>query len=192
MTHPTTHNKVLILELPNLENTFETFIAINFSDQTTAIDNWHNYINNMRQILIPLIDDLNDKNLIKWHSFLVHNKQSGVPTTSDDNRIYFHLRLELSPDKSEEELLSNLPASCTMTRKMQSLSPYSIAGIHSEYLKNDDNKEAWKIIGDMSELVINIVKSHKDDRNLPIEHIAQFLHFPGNQLSVRMIRIPMP
>lgn len=179
------------MAIPNLDRIVETFIKVSIENQITSINNWHNYIEVLYEKLIPLLDNLREKEIIKSFSFLIHTRLNGVPTIEEDNNPYIHLRLELADNMTADELKSTLPAFCLFFQESPIDPPYTMSGIESKYLIDEDFRYAWKILCDCSELVVNILKIHKD-KNLPIQHVAQFLHFLGNQFLVIMINIPMP
>ena len=179
------------MTIPNLDRIVETFIQVPFENQVTSINYWQKYVEVLYEKLIPLLDNLIEKQLIKSFSFLIHNKDNGVPTSKEDHNPYIHLRLELSENNNEFELIKNLPNYCLFSRKGSIKPPFTMSGIDSKYLIDEDFRYAWKVLCGCSELVVEILKVHKD-KNLPIKHVAQFLHFLGNQFFVSLINIPMP
>jgi hypothetical protein len=179
------------MSIPNLDRIVETFIQVPLENQFTTISYWHNYIEILYEKLIPLLDKLREKKLINSFSFLIHNKDNGVPTNKEDNNPYIHLRLELADDIVPAELKSILPDYCLFFQNGSIEQPYTITGIESKYLIGEDFRYAWKILCNCSELVVEILKVHKD-KTIPIRHVAQFLHFLGNQFFVNLINIPMP
>jgi hypothetical protein len=70
----------------------------------------------------------------------------------------------------------------------------SITGIDKASLKNEDIEEAWRIIGEQSEWVLEMLSVHKDDTGVTPYEIAQFLHFFDNmtQLSCAKRTVPFP
>ena len=139
----------------------------------------------VRHQISPLISSLIDEGIINWYHFLIHNKNSGVPTSDDG--MYFHIRLGLNKEMSPEELIAKLPDYCSLTRKIQRYEVEKITGIDEFIIKNEKIEEAWRIIGEQSEWVINMLKIHKEDVQVPNTQIAQFLHFFANmcQMQVR-------
>ncbi len=59
----------------------------------------------------------------------------------------------------------------------------NISGINKSLLKDDDMAEAWKIIGEQSEWLLNLVNIHKDVV-IPVGQITQFMHFYLNMLGL--------
>lgn len=179
------------MAIPNIDRIVETFIKVPFENQITSINYWQSYIEILYEKLIPLLDNLRENKLINSFSFLIHTRLNGVPTTEEDNKPYIHLRLELADNVVADKLKSTLPTFCLFFREGPIVPPYTMSGIESKYLIDEDFSYAWKILSDCSELVVDILKIHKD-KNLPINHVAQFLHFLDNQFFVNLINIPMP
>ena len=105
---------------PNTERVVETFIPIMIIGDTT-IQVWHRYLDFIRNEIAPIIRRLEELKLISWYSFLIHDKNSGVPTTKDDNRSYVHLRFEIALSAKEHELRAALPESCILTQMINSI-----------------------------------------------------------------------
>jgi len=93
---------------PDLERMWETFIKISPVD----------FLDVIRFKAKPVIFGLRDKNIIDWFCFLIHDRNSGVPTSQDDNDAYFHIRVAL--------------------RKMQSLVPFRFEHGYQETFKSVD------------------------------------------------------
>jgi len=124
---------------------------------------------------------------LKWYCFLVHNRKSGVPTTEDDDNLYYHIRFELD----NEEFLESLPEYCVMTRK----APYS--GVRrisigkgvffdTSTLKIEKIEEVWRIIGEQSEWFMNTLNAFKENQSVPPILISQFLHYFANMTQKRV------
>ena len=90
------------------------------------------------------------------------------------------MRLGLKPGVSEENFRHSLPAYCVMTRKIKRELVEVIAGIDRSILRNEQIEEAWRIIGLISEWVLDMLNIHKRDIQIPPKQIAQFLHFYSN------------
>ena len=147
------------MKQPNFSQLYETFIRI---------DPASNPIDLLRFQIRPLINRLRDERLINWYCFLIHNRESGVPTSADDRNAYFHLRFDL---KKSTNKIDFLPDYCVMTRKVDRTRIESITGVDKSLLKDNQIEEAWKIIGAVF-CTISPVPS-------------QFLHFFFNMVSVR-------
>jgi len=136
--------------------------------------------------LYPLISNLRQKKIINWYHFLIHNRRSGIPTTENDNNAYFHIRVALRKDVKSKDFRDSLPNYCVMTRKIERERVESISGINKSLLRNEEIEEAWRIIGEQSEWLINMLNIHKEDIEIPFQQIAQFLHFYANMTQLQV------
>ena len=171
------------MEKPDLSKMWETFIKIPTDDNRMRFNVLCNHI---RSKICPMISRLKDKGMINWYCFLIHDRNSGVPTSEDDKNPYFHIRFALRRDINPNEFLSSLPNYCVMTRHIERRLE-SITGINKSIIKNEEIEEAWRIIGEQSEWLLEMLNIHKEDIDIPLQQIAQFLHFYANmtQLQVR-------
>jgi len=160
------------MKQPNFSQVYETFIRIDLAS---------NPIDLLRFQIRPLINRLRDEGLINWYCFLIHNRESGVPTSADDKNAYFHLRFDL---KKSANPIDFLPDYCVMTRKVDRTRTESITGVDKSLLKDIQIEEAWKIIGEQSEWVMNMLSIYDKDIDIPLDQIAQFLHFFFNMVQM--------
>ncbi len=179
------------MEKPDLNRMWETFIKIPV-EKNEYNKNRLQFIsktiyNIIRFKMYPMISHFKDSGLINWYCFLIHSRNSGVPTSENDDNPYFHIRVELRKDINPDNFLNSLPNYCVMTRKIKHEKVESIEGIDKSIIKNEKIEEAWKIIGEISELIINILNIHKEDTEIPCQQIYQFLHFCSNitQLQIK-------
>jgi hypothetical protein len=177
---------------PDLGRIIETFIPFTIDQQKNPIAVWQDYIDLLRTVVAPLVRNLQTQGQVRWYSFLVHNQQSGVPTEPNDTRLFVHLRMELVGGVDEASFISRLPTSCLMTRKMQESKPPSLDTVDISYLKDSQVAEGWRILGESSEWVLSILDAHDPLKKVPLQNVAQFLHYTGNQLMVSVVGIPMP
>lgn len=176
---------------PNLSKIVETFIKIELNPDYDPIRFWQSYLTLLREKVIPLIENLRQEKLIGWFSLLVHNRASGVPTEESDNNLYVHIRLE-NLTESLDKLSCKLPSYCLNPKMMAVPSPPSLDNVSIDHLSNQKVEEGWKILGESSEWVLNMLSSHDKNKQIPPQNVAQFLHYLGNQLMVSIVRIPMP
>lgn len=134
--------------------------------------------------ILPLVNKLRDESIIDWYAFLVHDRLSGVPTTQDDDGLYYRVRLGLAAGVDPERLLHMLPECCVMTRKMAVNT--EIQGIDRSALRGEAIEEAWRIIGAQSEWFIDLLATHKADRDVDYRQVAQFLHYFANMAQLRV------
>ena len=170
------------MEKPNLNRIWETFMKMSWEDIHLG-----RHTNIIRFKIHPMISWLKDNEMINWYCFLIHDKKSGVPTAENDNNPYFHVRFALEKDVDPDGFLVSLPNYCVMTRKVSRERVESIMGLSKALLENEKIEEAWRIIGEQSEWLLNMLNIYKEDVDIPIQQIAQFLHFYANmtQLQVR-------
>jgi len=157
------------MQRPDLDRMWETFIRIPAGE---------NPINMIRSKVGPLVSRLRDERIIEWYHFLVHDRRSGVPTSKDDASLYFHIRFEFGGTDPSKVL----PDYCVMTRKTGRIE--SINGIDKSLLKEERIEEAWRVIGEQSEWVMNMLDIHKEHVDIPLKQIRQFLHYYFNMLQL--------
>jgi hypothetical protein len=183
------------MQKPNLDKMCETFIRIGLPDVVT-----HERIFNMIRVEVhraicqvyPTINRLEKEGVANWFSFLIHDKESGsIPVPPDDKNIYFHIRVSLSGNNQLEDLKKSLPQYCLMTRqkKREDVDHINIGeGVRfdTSLLKHGEIEEVWKIVGEQSEWLINMLDIFKEDLKIPLQYIGQFFHYYFNmaQLSV--------
>ncbi|MFA6601197.1 MAG: hypothetical protein WC352_04695 [Candidatus Omnitrophota bacterium] len=163
------------MKCPAPDRAFETFIKINPGDDCLQV---------LGQKVKPLIEELTLTKKIGWYCFLVHDRNSGVPTAPDDDSSYWHLRLELAPQIEPEALASSLPSYCLMTRKI--FFGDEIGGIDKNLLKNGNVMDAWRILGEQSEWMLRMLDIHTGE-GLPLRRqVAQFLHYFANMAQMHV------
>jgi hypothetical protein len=171
------------MQKPDLNQMWETFVKIPTENNGVRLNVLYN---NIRSKIYPMISHLKSNDMINWYCFLIHDRNSGVPTSEDDRKPYFHIRFALKKDVDPNDFLSSLPNYCVMTRRIERRLE-SIAGINKSIIKNEKIEEVWRIIGEQSEWLLEMLNIHKEDVDIPLQQIAQFLHYYANmtQLPVR-------
>jgi hypothetical protein len=138
-------------------------------------------ITGIRSKVRPLVSRLRDEGFTGWYHFLIHSRQSGVPTSDHDPNLYFRIRF----DFEGTDPTKNLPDYCVMTRKTGRIE--NITGIDKSLLKNEQIEEAWRIIGEQSEWVLNMLNIHKENVDVPLNQAMQFLHYYFNMLQLAVL-----
>ena len=179
-------------DMPNVDRIIETFIPIEASRDTASLEVWQNYLNVLRSVVAPLVKDLTQKGTINWYCFLVHGRESGVPTSEGDNGLYVHLRMALTAPSHEAEFISHLPSFCRYSRKMSMPNPPSLDKVDIQSLAKGQVEQGWKVLGESSEWVLKMLGAHDPVKPIPRQNVAQFLHYLGNQLLVEAVEIRMP
>lgn len=171
------------MEKPKLNRMCETFIKIEQQMSNKLL------FDIMRFKIYPLVTDLKKNGIINWYNFLIHNKTSGVPTTLDDNNVYYHIRVSLEDDIKYEDFKSMLPEYCTKTRQCDQKSVEQI-GItqntvfDTSLLKNEGIEDIWLFIGEQSEGLLKMLHAYKKSVDVPIQHLFQFVHYYFNMTGL--------
>ena len=173
------------MQKPDLNQIWETFIKI------TAEDNRIRYsllYNSIRSKIHPMISHLKNNDMINWYCFLMHNRESGVPTTEDDNNPYWHIRFEPKQDMNPKDFL---PKYCVMTRKVKFewVADISIGRgevMDKSLLKNGEIEEVWRIIGEQSEWLLSLLDIYKEDVKITSKQVSPFLHYYSNMTQLRI------
>jgi hypothetical protein len=139
-------------------------------------------INLIRGAVLPLVRELERKRGLARCVFLVHDKDSGVPTTPDDQGQYLHLRLVFKrPTRFAPS------GGWCMTRPM--IEGVEIGGINREILRGGDVSAAWDLIGRQSAWVLDLIEAHEPgaDPAAMVKQARQFLHYFANMLQTKVV-----
>src|SRR4051794_22237775 len=101
------------MRTPDLNCLVETFIRIGTESSSDQ------HFRMLRTVVAPLVRDLRGRNLIGWFSFFVHDRNSGVPTTSEDTACYLHLRFERLSGVDYETIAAALPDYCVFSQPVR-------------------------------------------------------------------------
>lgn len=171
------------MDKPNLERMWETFIKFSIDEAQTA-----KHFDIVRNQIYPLITKLRNDGIINWYCFLVHDKSSGVPTTPDDTNFYYHIRFDVKEDITPVQYL---PSYCVLTRKIdpswvKNISIGQGLTYNTLLMKDESIEEVWRIIGEQSEWVMNLLNSFKENVTIPFLYVGQFLHYYANMTMLRV------
>lgn len=157
----------------------------------------------LRDEVVPLVRQLERKHGLKSYHFLVHDRQSGVPTTEDDHGAYIHLRLvfKRAIDLYNKVGLSGMSSASfpgnvsfvqrypfEMTRPVDSSGQTSIGGIDLNLIVGGEMsmlQRAGRLIELQSEWVLALIEAHRwtDDADM-VRQVLQFGHFMSNMLQM--------
>ncbi len=168
------------LKKPDLDRMWETFLKVSFEDVQS-----HKHFQTLRLDLLPIISQLMERGLIDWFCFLLHDRNSGVPTDADDPSLYLHLRFSVRENVDPHAIIASLPEYFIMTRQIERNRVESIAGIDNSLLKQQQIVEAWRVIGEQSEWLLDMLQIYREDVTVPPEQVSQFLHFFANMTNIR-------
>ena len=126
----------------------------------------------VRRRLLPLSDRLLQHGLVSC-SFLVHNRESGVP--SKDDRRWLDASLHFSRQVDARRLLP-----CGWKFVRQNLPPPSIAGINPGIIRSQEDAE--RLITEQSMWYTRLIGFHEKDVSdmHVLLHVAQYLHYFSN------------
>ena len=174
------------MQKPDLDRMWETFIRIPTENGQIRFSVLFDII---RFKISSLILHLKKDGLINWYCFLIHDRNSGVPTTQDDANTYFHIRMAIKKN-DKLNLLKYLPDCCVMTRKIdrkrvERISITPEIAFDTSLLKHEGIEEIWRIIGEQSEWLLNTLNAYKEDVDVPPLQIIEFLHYYSNMTQLR-------
>jgi len=162
------------MEKPKLDQMWETWIKIGPKTGLTH----KMFQDTIRNKIYPMVSRLKKQKIINWYQFLFH------PYPPDQNNGYFHIRFSVLRDIEKIEDL-NLPEYCVSPKKIHVST--DISGINKALLKNEEIEEAWRMIGEQSEWIINLINIHKEETGwIPIDQFVQFMHFFMNMMGLGM------
>jgi hypothetical protein len=144
---------------------WRTWIQIEIRDNSL----FKSFQDTIREKLQPILQ-LQKSGKINWFYFLFHSKHN------DPNNLYFDVVFTTESDPKDI-----LPNYCIDTAKIPPM--MEIDGVDEKLLEGEDIRKAWRIIGEQSEFMINLVCSHQENVEIPPAQIAQFMHFFMNQLG---------
>jgi hypothetical protein len=163
------------MEKPDLNRLWETFISFTWADLSSG-----RHIALIREKVASTISVLKAKGGVSWYCFFIHDRNSGVPTSLDDEYLYFHIRFAL---KKHVNPVDVLPIYCVLTRKVDPewvrRVPIDNKGAEFDVslFKDESIEEVWRIIGEQSEWVLNLLAAFKGDINIPASYIERFLNY---------------
>jgi len=174
------------MEKPDLSRLWETFIRFSWDDLSSG-----GHIGLIREKVASTISVLKAKGNIDWYCFFIHDKNSGVPTSTDDEYLYFHIIFAL---KKHINPVDVLPIYCVLTRKADSEWAKSIsvdnngAKFDVSLLKDESIEEVWRLIGEQSEWLLNLLTAFKENVNIPASYIKRFLNYYTDMTALVMMR----
>jgi hypothetical protein len=175
------------MQKPDLSRMWETFVKLQVEPGRTVPDS---VFNNVRTKISPLMSKING--LTDWYCILVHGKNSGVPTAESNGNAYFHIRVSFRQNVKPDDFLRALPTYCLMTRKVErgwveNISIGEGAKFDTSLLKDEKIEEVWRIIGEQSEWLLNMLSIYRDDVQIPLQHIGQWFHYFFNMAQLSLV-----
>ena len=166
------------MEKPNLDRTWETYVKLGLPPVTIE-----SIFSTIRTKLYPMLHNLLEENTIKWYCFLLHGSR-----VKGDPNLYFHIRLEPKDEINDKDQVNAiLPDYCAkdmtvLCKDVEGIT--TINGIDKPLLKNEEIEEAWRVLGEQSQWIMDMLNIYKDEVVVPIGNITQFMHFFFNMLGL--------
>ena len=163
------------MQKPDLNRLWETFIRFSWDDLSSG-----RQIDLIREKVAPAISILQAKGDVDWYCFVINNRNSGVPTSEDDEDLFFHIRFALEKHINPVDVL---PSYCELTRKVNPkwVKTISIDNKGTQFdaslFKEESIEGVWKILGEQTEWLLNLLKAFKENINIPVSYVARFLHY---------------
>lgn len=174
------------MDLPDLANIVETFVRIGLPQ--TAIP-CARHLDLLREDVSPLLRRLTTEGRVRWYCFLIHDFHNGVPVSSEDRDLFWHLRLEPGPGVSCDSLIESLPVWCEPTQLADPIVLRGITGPDVDRLRRG-SAEAWRLLGEQSEWLLDLLDAYKDEVRMAevARDVQQYLHYFANMtmLEVRV------
>ena len=105
--------------------------------------------------------------------------------------MYFHIRFALEKHIDPVDVL---PIYCVLTRKVDPewVKTVSMDDKGTEFdvslLKDESIEEVWRLIGEQSEWLLNLLKAFKENVNIPANNIKGFLNNYTDMTALIMTR----
>lgn len=168
------------MQKPHLDRMWETFIKTSLEDILSG-----RHLDIIRFKIYPMIHNLTKETIINWYCFLIH----GNPKDKNDPNLYFHIRVSLVEGVDSKLFSESLPNYCLSTQpiKREAVSKISIGkDVYFDTIsfKTEKIEEAWRILGEQSEWLLKMLKTYKEDVNIPFVHVAQFFHYYFNMINL--------
>ena len=168
------------MQKPNLDRMWETLIKTSIEDIFPG-----KHIDTIRFKIYPMIYDLTKKKIINWYCFLIHKN----PKNKNDPNLYFHIRVSLEKGVEPKVFRESLPNYCLFTQPIKRERVAKISIGRNEHLdtslfKTEEIEDAWRIIGEQSEWLLNMLNIYKENVDIPFKHIAQFFHYYFNMTNL--------
>jgi hypothetical protein len=163
------------MEKPDLERMWQVWVKIGIPQSRDEL--FSKAVSIIKSHVSEVVTTLEIKKITNWYQFLIHGRE--------DNNLYFHIRFSLAKGVDSKEFLEALPSYCLYAEPIKRKDVESIDGILKPLLRNEEIEEAWRIIGEQSEWVVNMLAGFKDGE-FPIQQYTQFMHYYLNMMGLGM------
>lgn len=140
----------------------------------------------LRDEVVPLVRGLDG---LESYHFLIHDRDSGVPTTADDHNGYIHLRLTFKKPVVLvlKDFVMTRPA-FVMTRPVDSSGQTSVGGIDLSIVKDGSLEAIDKLLCMQSAFVLALVEAHdwQTDDAAMVRQVRQVCHWMSNMIQMKI------
>lgn len=143
----------------------------------------------LREQVLPLVRRLEDRDVIEWYSFLVHGAPDG-----EKPGAYIHLRMSIvdgvaflsSRLRDLHDGIKQARGKWTEPKRIVAPACREIAGFDRTAFTGVDIRCAWKLIGEQSAWVLDLIEQHSDKTSdlAVVLHAVQFMHYFSNMLQL--------
>jgi len=159
--------------VPDLHRIMEAWVPV------TAATYGPEYLSVLRKDVVLPLRDLQAKGIIRWYGFLLHPCPETLSSRTPLNAC-FQLWVERAPGIEFDEFRKLAP---TAFLNVDGSGPSLIAGLDKSMLKDGDWAYAWKMIGESSSWISELLLSHNDN-DISLKQTMQFLHYVTNPLLI--------
>lgn len=135
----------------------------------------------VQKYVIPKMIELEECGVVFRWCFLIHNKESGVPTAS--NKLFVHIRAELTPDVSHGRFVNFLGPRFYMTRRIVEGKMDQIAGLNLDRITGRE-EEAWSLLCTQTQFAVKLLGAYK--KTPKAREIGQWLHYFSNMFLMEV------
>jgi hypothetical protein len=170
------------MNIPNADRVYEFWYPLQGDD----------LILQLRNFVLPLIRDLQNRRVIGWFAVHVHSPNQcrfipkGDITDLDANG--FHFRLELLDSLPVTAITAVIPPGYHgpgqgLERNVSGITDIPQPIVAPTSLCHGTIDDIWRVIGEASDWVLSLLEAYDSDTNIPPEHFPRLIHFIMNLLQ---------
>lgn len=145
-----------------------------YADPAAAREETLAYLRILRDRVAPVVRDLERGGVIDWYSFLVHDRESGVPVSEGDRGVYVHLRFSTTEARGDGDVAGRFPPEWLLRRA-------------TLVWTAKEDARGWRRLGELSALILEIVEEQSPVSDDALVHeLASLLHYAANMAQMRV------
>ncbi len=167
------------MRVPDRSRVYTTFRSFKLNENPIRV---------LRLVITPVIRTLVNRGNVGWYFIALHERKqyNGEPENRRKEKG-FHIRFELLVDFTPEVIQQELPQDWEPLIKndIPNISGITVdaGSVGVDKLKNEEVEQAWKVMGEASEWVLNMLDSYKTGFEIPNRQFIQHIHFIMNLLQ---------